>query len=521
MVTFYDHRNRPIRARELTREVASPTVGGVRSIHSSHPASRVDPERLAAILRAAETPGGAAEYLELAEEMEELHPHYLGVLQTRRRQVSQLPVEVEPASESQADAAIAEEVRTWFARDVWEDEAADVLDAIGKGFSVSEIVWEHSERQWAPARLLHRLPQHFDFDRGTGAVLRMRAEGADGGWADLPPWKFVVHQVAAKSGLPIRGGLARAAAWTWMAAVYGLRDWARYVEAYGMPIRVGRYHHGAGDAEIAVLRRAVRDVAGDAAAVLPEEMSIDFVGAESGAGRGDAVYGELQRHLDSQISVAVLGQTLTTEPGQSGSYALGLVHDRVRRDIARSDGRQLAATLRRDLVAPYVALNHGPAAVAPTLRIRGREAVDVDSLSQALERLVPLGLRVRAEQVRALLGLAAPDDGDETLQAPQAGVSAARVSRDDPAAAVRGGVHDGIDLAVQDALDEWRPLLDPLAAPAVAAAAAELERGGGLAALRGRLPALLAEMDDSALAGALERLAFSARLAGRSDPERR
>lgn len=66
-----------------------------------------------------------------------------------------------------------------------------------------------------------------------------------------------------------------------------------------------------------------------------------------------------------------------------------------------------------------------------------------------------------------------------------------------------------------------RPLLDPLAAPAVAAAAAELERGGGLAALRGRLPALLAEMDDSALAGALERLAFSARLAGCRDPERR
>ena len=48
------------------------------------------------------------------------------------------------------------------------------------------------------------------------------------------------------------------------------------------------------------------------------------------------------------------------------------------------------------------------------------------------------------------------------------------------------------------------------------AAAAELERGGDVGSLR---PGLLAEMDDSALAGVLERLAFSARIGGRADAE--
>lgn len=51
------------------------------------------------------------------------------------------------------------------------------------------------------------------------------------------------------------------------------------------------------------------------------------------------------------------------------------------------------------------------------------------------------------------------------------------------------------------------------------AAAAELERGGDVGSLRRRLPGLLAEMDDSALAGVLERLAFSARIGGRADAE--
>ena len=513
-----DHRGRPIETRALQEEIAGATTTGVRSILSTHPASGITPERLAAILREAEVPGGAQAYLELAEQMEELYLHYLGVLQTRRRQVSQIGVEILPASDSAEDARIADTVREFFRRPALDDDLYDVLDAIGKGFSVSEIVWETSERQWMPKRLLHRLPQWFDFDRDAGAELVRRGEeGAD--WQPLEPYKFVAHVVAAKSGLPIRGGLARAAAWAWMFGTYGLKDWVRYVEAYGMPIRVGKYHQGATREQIAVLRRAVRDLAADCAAVIPEEMLIEFVSdtGAAGAGRSD-VYRDLLGHIDDQRSVVVLGQTLTTQPGESGSYSLGQVHDRVRRDIERSDGRQLAATLRRDVVEPIVALNHGPGARCPTVRVEREDAVDVDLVSRALERLVPLGLRVPADHVRSILGLPVPEDGDEVLEPPP-GVAAGRLSRADPTLPRPGDSSDGIELAWARALDEWRPMLDPLVSPAVEAAADELERGGDLASLRARLPALFDAMDGGVLASALERLAFSARLAGRADRE--
>ena len=514
-----DHRGRPVELDVLDEEVAGPSTTGVRSILSTHPASGVTPERLAAILREAETPGGAAAYLELAGQMEELHLHYLGVLQTRRRQVAQIGVEILAASDAAADERAAETVRGFFRRPAIDDEIYDILDAIGKGFSVSEIVWETSERQWMPARVLHRPPQWFDFDRDTGQTLVRRAdEGGD--WRALEPWKFVQHVVSAKSGLPIRGGIARAAAWAWMFANFALKDWTRYVEAYGMPLRVGKYHNGATREEIAVLRRAVRDIASDCAAVVPEEMLIEFVSDTGAAGGRSDVYRDLLAHLDNQISVVVLGQTLTTQPGESGSYSLGQVHDRVRRDIERSDGRQLAATLRRDLAAPIVHLNHGPDAAVPLVRVEREDAVDVELMSKALERLVPLGLAVPADHVRARLGLPAPADGDDVLRPPP-GLAAARAA---VAALAAGGARgggggggDAIDLAAARALDDWRPMLDPLAAPAVAAAAAELERGGDVAALRARLPALLADMDGAALADALERLAFSARLSGRAD----
>ncbi len=220
--------------------------------------------------------------------------------------------------------------------------------------------------------------------------------------------------------------------------------------------------------------------------------------------------------LDNQLSIAVLGQTLTTQPGESGSFSLGQVHNQVRQDIERSDGRQLAATLRRDLVVPIVDLNHGPQMAYPAVRIEREDAVDVELLSRALERLVPLGLRVPVDQVRAWLGLSAPTDDDDVLEPPRPGLAAAR--RLGLAALTEG---DGIEQAWQAAIDDdgWRPMIDPLVGPAVRAAAAELERGGDVGSLRRRLPGLLAEMDDSALAGVLERLAFSARIGGRADAE--
>ena len=510
MKALLDHRGRPIRKPELRREVAPPTTTGVRTIHTTHPASGLTPARLGALLRDAEAPGGAERYLELAEEMEERNPHYLGVLQTRRRQVSQIPVEVSPAADDSAAVDVADQTReALFGRAAWEDEAFDVLDSIGKGFSVTEIVWDMSERQWRPARLEHRLPQWFDFDRETGARLTRR-DGAE--WVELEPWKFVVHRSAAKSGLPIRGGIARVVAWCWMYASFGVKDWARYVEAYGMPLRLGRYHDEATNEEIAVLRRAVRDIGADAAAVVPESMAVEFVTETPGRA---GVFAEHMAYLDKQITIAVLGQTLTTDTSGAGSYALGQVHDMVRKDIERSDGRQLAATLSRDLVAPFVALNFGPDVPLPRLSILRPDPTDVAQLSQALERLVPLGLRVDADEVRRKLGLGAPPKDGEALAPPPASssLSAARALL---AAARADG--DGVDLATLRALDDWRPMLDPLAGAALAAAADELERGGGLAALRDRLPALLDGMDESALADALERLAFSARLAGRADP---
>ena len=414
-----DHRGEPIRRNVLTDEIAGPTITGVRSIWSGQHIRDLTPARLAAILRESEVPGdGAAEsYLALAELMEERDLHYLGCLQTRKRQVGQIDVTIEPTSDAAEDVRDADLAREAVERAVGEDERIDLLDAIGKSYSVAEIIWETSERQWMPRRLEWRLPQWFDFDRMSGRRLQRR--GDDGAWVPLEPWKFVTHIVQAKAGLPIRGGLARIAAWSWMFKSYTLRDWVRFVEAYGQPLRLGKYDKASTPDDKAVLFKAVRQIGADMAAIVPEEMSIEFPGWTSVQGRSD-LYKSMVGYIDAQISIAVLGQTLTTQPGDSGSYALGAVHNLVREDIERSDGRQLAETLRRDLVIPVVTLNHGPRRRYPTVSIRRVASPDLKLLAEALAKLVPLGLRVRSDQVRTWFDLEAPATDDEVLAAPPA-----------------------------------------------------------------------------------------------------
>ncbi|MDU8014513.1 DUF935 family protein, partial [Pseudomonas syringae pv. actinidiae] len=76
---------------EVTEERAGPTTVGVRDPISGHPADGLTPARLAAIHREAAM-GEPLRYLELAEDIEERDLHYAGVMATRKRSVSQLPI---------------------------------------------------------------------------------------------------------------------------------------------------------------------------------------------------------------------------------------------------------------------------------------------------------------------------------------------------------------------------------------------------------------------------------------------
>ena len=119
-----DRWNRPIEKQLLTQELAAPTLTGVRSPLTGYPGDGLNPLRLAGILREADA-GDPVRYMELAQTVEERDLHYVGVLGTRRRAVSQLDITVEPASDSAVHQKHADRIAEWLKRDELADELFD------------------------------------------------------------------------------------------------------------------------------------------------------------------------------------------------------------------------------------------------------------------------------------------------------------------------------------------------------------------------------------------------------------
>ncbi|MDF3420161.1 DUF935 domain-containing protein [Sulfitobacter sp. KE29] len=408
-----DRYGNPVQRAELAKPIETPTIGSIRAPLAGYPGDGLTPVRLANILRAADM-GDPVRYLELAEQIEERNPHYLAVLSTRKRSVSQLDISVEAASDATDDVKRADMIREWLKRDELAEELFYLLDCLGKGYSFTAINWAKSGGQWWPERLEQCDPRGFRFDR-RDLTTPMQINDR-GGEEPLDPFRYIYAQIMAKSGLPMRGGLARIAAWGWMFKAYTERDWAIFTQTYGQPLRVGKYDAQASATDRDKLFQAVAGIAGDCAAIIPDNMVIDFVETKN-AGASTDLYLKRADWLDQQISKAVLGQTATTD-AIAGGHAVGQEHRQVQEDIERADARALAAILNRDLIRPWMELEFGKLDRYPRVVIARPEAEDLNLLSSSLAALLPFGLKVSASEIRDKFGLKEPKAGDELLMVP-------------------------------------------------------------------------------------------------------
>ena len=69
---------------------------------------------------------------------------------------------------------------------------------------------------------------------------------------------------------------------------------------------------------------------------------------------------------------------------------------------------------------PIVALNRGPRRAWPRVVIEREQPADIALIAEAPQKLVPLGLDVRRDEVRAMLGFEAPGSDDDVLAPPGA-----------------------------------------------------------------------------------------------------
>lgn len=506
---------RPLSRTVLSQEQAVTDVTGIHENFEASVATGLQPARLARTLRDAAM-GEMYDFLTLAEEIEEREPHYRYVLETRKNAVTSLNVQVDPASESRRDIEIADFLRNELVSSPAFQQLPDMMmDGISKGYSMIEMVWETGSL-WKPVKFIWRDPRLFRFDQKTRREFRLRFEGEPDG-RPLDPLKYLVHVPLLKMGLPARNGLARVAAWSFMFKSFSLRDWAQFLEIYGMPLRLGKYGPGASTEDKRVLLTAVRNMGRDAAAIIPLGMEMELVEAK---GFSDKPFDGHARFIDEQVSKLVIGKP---GDGTASSKAGEETLDKVRLDIKKADARDAALTLMLQLVRPLVDLNFGPQKAYPNVHLPIPERKDLAVWSNSVTQFVDRGLEVEQSQIYDVLGLKEPAKDAKLLtvtkpteagdvpgarrpppQTPAERASAyrldpricpscgpARLTADDPL-----GDRDEVDELVAEALEGWQPDM----APIVSAIRAAGDRAGSYEEFQAALDELAPDLPVERLA---------------------
>jgi phage gp29-like protein len=379
----------------------------------------LDPSRLARAFMLADQ-GWITDQAALFEMIEEQDAHVFGELGKRRRAVTGLGWRLEPprdATESElARTAELEEMLRGIPR--IEDAFYDVTDAIGKGFAALELNWAPG-KVWLPAPsagdgrdAIQWEPQrHFRIGQ-NGEPLYVK----DGLPEQLIPGRWLIHEHRAKSGYIEGAALFRVLGWTYAYKAYDIRDMQRFLEVYGLPLRLGKYPAGLGDKERDTLLRAVRNIGNDGAGVVPETMSIEFVQAQK-AGTVDDFLSAIE-YWERKQSIAILGGTLTSQSdGKTSTNALGAIHDKVRREIMLHDVRQIEPTLTAQLVTPVAVVNGlFPADRVPAFAYLTEETVDQKKMVEVLEKAVDIGLHIGLDWAHEAMQIPKAKDDEPVLR---------------------------------------------------------------------------------------------------------
>ena len=142
-------------------------------------------------------------------------------------------------------------------------------------------------------------------------------------------------------------------------------------------------------------------------------------------------------------------------------------------DILKADVRQLAACVNAQVVMPYILLNHGPQNAYPRIKWPVPEPEDIGALTQAVERLVPFGLKVSQKGIRDKIGLQEPADDDDLL-VPQTVIDARQqpIPPDDAQTALNRENRetsqrrtDELEQLADEFAADWEPQIQSLAEP--------------------------------------------------------
>lgn len=285
--------------------------------------------------------------------------------------------------------------------------------ALLMGFAPAELVYAYVDGDWIP-RLKAWHPSLLRWD-DTAKLWQVQTQTGfvpfthgDGHWfafgyGDLAPWmRGVVRCLALPDAI----------------RSYAVRDWARWSEVHGLPIKVAKVPQSATDPEKDRFFSDVARLGAESTVMAPFSREAGFdialVEPKDPAHEG---FASLISRCDSDVCIALLGQA-QTQGEAPGVYVPKTVGDGMRRDFQEADAVLWGDAARSGIVQPVAVYNFSRAAAsaAPTPFYDASVPADLtagatmlktlgEGISALTNSLAPYGVRPVASRLAERFGI--------------------------------------------------------------------------------------------------------------------
>lgn len=433
-----------------------PTLGRIvtpsaRDRWMSKRAQSFTPDQIASTLQGAFNGNLVAQW-ELFDLMEDTWPRLVKDLNELKNAVLSLEWTLQAWAPEGADPSTEAEKRKAFISSVlwqmrpkpeadendFESTIRDVLDAWAKGISVLEIDWTVGTATVAGApgsAVIPRCttwvhPRYYGYPlTGTSLMLNaaeiaqsaasfsassastgFRLQGAD--WFPFPENKFLIGIAKQKTGHPIGAALLRPLAFWWCAANFTSEWFLNFAQIFGMPIRWATYDPARKDL-LDQIADMLQNMGSAGWGAFPAGTVLELKEASKTAGENPQAY--LLNFADKQADLLILGQTLTTDVGDSGSRALGDVHFSVRGDIIEAAGNWAAKVINGQLIPAICRLNYGNDAECPWFMPALKESKDAKEMAERDQILLTAGVEMPKQWFYDRHDIPLPANGEEVI----------------------------------------------------------------------------------------------------------
>ncbi len=349
---------------------------------------------------------GNGKGLKLYDEIER-DTHAWSVLQKRKKTLVAREWVVAPGGDAPVDQEAADFIEEQLKSMPFDKICEDLLDATLKGFAISEIIWKRDGNRIVVDKVITHDQRRFVFDEKWKPRLLTWSNMLEG--EQLPEKKFMIHRHGVKGNNPYGLGLGTRLFWPVLFKREGVAFWMHFLEKFAGPTVVGKAPVGMLDEEQQKFLNSLEAGAQRKSIVIPIDADIDMLEAKRS---GAVSYEDWCKYWDGQMSVATLGEMLTTNIGDVGSLAAAQTHAEILELLVDADGDLLADTLAATIFHWQTGFNFPAAKTPKVYRIRAKnEKEEAETRKAKAEAAM-----AENKAIREIIATAAKIDDDKKAE---------------------------------------------------------------------------------------------------------